>query len=206
MTLVGRPALGQAKEREMNSVRMLGWVTVVLLMFASTGQSQEQLFVAGGAQGVQLFGSGDGGNSFDLGYGYCAEVGGAINSFSAVIGFNSSNLINRVKSSEAHATLGMPFYTELRYDCNAASPFVYVLLGLDFGHLHFEHTDGSMKLGLITFGVGSRIMMGRVFIQPKLKTFLVARLFGTGLGDMLGQSAGVMAQVQIGFVLSRSDQ
>jgi hypothetical protein len=190
----------------MNFVRMLGWVTVVLLMFASIGHSQTQLFVAGGAQGVQLLGSGDGGNSFDLGYGYCAELGGATGDFSAVIGLNSSNLVNRVKSSEAHATLGMPFYTELRYDCTSASPVVYILLGLDLGHLHFENTDGSMKIGLISFGVGSRIMMGNVFIQPKLKTFLLARMYASGLGDMLGQNAGIMAQVQIGIVLSKSDQ
>jgi len=183
---------------------MCGCVTIVLVMCASTGQSQEQLFVAGGAQGVQLFGSGTGGNSFDLGYGYCVELGGAINRFSAAIGVNSTGLVNRVKNSEAHATLGMPFYVEFRYDCTAQSPFVYLLLGIDAGHLGFERTDGSMKLNLVSLGVGSRFMIGDVFIQPKLKAFLLARTYGTGLGDMLGQSMGAMLQLQIGVVLAES--
>lgn len=182
----------------MKNVRILISILFTLLLASSelNAQSSEAYLLSGGFSRNGFMGSGEAGNEFDFGNGYCVEFGVKNDNFCWILyGISGNTNENHVKNSVAKTTSFTPYYTEFRF--YAFDNFLFFFFGFDWNRMHFENAKGSDNQYLCTCGLGGHIpIVGRIFIQPKVKPYLI-------LGNSLDQKWGIAMQLNVGLSLGK---
>jgi hypothetical protein len=172
----------------------------MLLFFTSPLKAEPRILLTGGLHRNNFNGSGDEGNRFDYGNGFCLELVAynQTNNFGWVIyGISRSTHINHVESSEAEATFFTPYYTEMRFYSGQGKSKFFIFLGFDWNRMHFEDTEGADNQYLWSFGLGGHVVLGETLIfQPKVKPYYIT-------SNCLEQEWGIALQANLGLRLGR---
>jgi hypothetical protein len=190
------------KEVSMKSLQHLLGLTMAIVLCSSLLQAQPHyIILSGGFQETNMLGAGIADNKFDFGPGLNLEFGVYLSELHwtwIMYGYRSGKNTNHVKASEAQVTFSSPYYTELLFDIPSISQEnkmrFYWSLGFEYNEMQFGNTAGPDQQYYYTAGFGTYIYLNNMFIQPRIKPYLVT-------SNSLGQNWGISLSVNVGWFL-----
>ena len=183
----------------MRKPRLLLLLALCCLSMEAAAQITSRAWMILGAQYSGIQGTGEGNNSFDMGYGGVFELGFYDTNGWGVVAYGTSlfRTKNRVGDHAVKARVFYPYYLDIRrYFLNPyVSPFFS--FGGGFGRMHFDGTKGSDNLYILSTGFGVHIPGNSdAFIQVMVRPFYI-------FDNSVGQKWGIETHVGIGLSWNR---